>query len=272
MKKQFWKSTNPYILTSNFDTHSTFTSEDFQRRHFSRKCPNSTAIKPSLRILSINFQPIHNRIRIHRLNSNKRKEQPSNKKRRDKRLATFILCARGGWSAVRHVSLSISRLRVGRGRGGSKSRLASEFYVKSDAPVSLCGWHTLAPVPRTCLTYQARPFQPCALFPPLPACLPSLLYFSFFPKAVALLPNTTLAAAHDPRRLFNALHSFGAGKICVACGEPYCAAGCELMYRVIFMKYGVLGKLECVRLILRVSLVWKFEAIFMFSDKSRVNQ
>lgn len=40
-----------------------------------------------------------------------------------------------------------------------KSRLSRpEFYVKSDAPVSLCGQHTLAVVPRTCRTYQAPLF------------------------------------------------------------------------------------------------------------------
>ena len=47
---------------------------------------------------------------------------------------------------------SLAPSRQGRGRNHAGP---SEFYVKSDAPVSLCGWHTLAPLPRTCLTYQA---------------------------------------------------------------------------------------------------------------------
>ena len=42
----------------------------------------------------------------------------------------------------------------------SWNRAAStEFYVKSDAAVSLCGQHTLAAVPRTCPTYQTRLFS-----------------------------------------------------------------------------------------------------------------
>lgn len=50
-----------------------------------------------------------------------------------------------------------------------KSRLSPEFYVKSDAAVSLCGQHTLAAVPRTCPTYQTQLF--------------SFLFSRFFPFA-----------------------------------------------------------------------------------------
>lgn len=68
-----------------------------------------------------------------------------------------------------------------------KSRLrrcAPEFYVKSDAPVSLCGQHTLAVVRRrTCFTYQALTYfsnPPSSSTPHLPPSNPP--FFSFPPS------------------------------------------------------------------------------------------
>lgn len=65
-----------------------------------------------------------------------------------------------------------------------KSRLSPEFYVKSDAAVSLCGQHTLAAVPRTCPTYQTQLF--------------SFLFSRFFPFATLFAascsPSPTLSS------------------------------------------------------------------------------